>query len=530
MHSETSRARSAARGLIGSVERTGRLPGSGGGAKASGRDAAEGWALGAVLLAAVLLVVCAMGSAQAQRAGARVALVIGNAAYEWNSVGRLENPVRDAERVGRALEAVGFKVRIERNLTENAFVDLLDEFARDTRFASAAVFYYAGHGTVVGGENYLLPVDLEGAGRVKNNAIKVADVVGAMQGRQNLVFLDSCRSPPSRRTRGTVVSRGLVAVGAADLGKQILIGYATAPGQPALDGEARGNSPYAAALAEQLGTPGLDVSRMHRRVRNAVREATEGGQQPWMEDSLGEDFYFRHGNPPPSGSWTSPLGMEFKWIPAGSFVMGSPQGEEGRFAAEVQHGVRISEGFWMGKYEVTQGEWEAVMGSNPSYFESCGARCPVESVSWNDVQGFIAELNARESGKGNRYRLPTEAEWEYAARAGTTGARHGVLGSIAWYEDNSGGRTHPVGQKRANAWGLHDMLGNVWEWTADWYGDYPSGLVTDPRGPSTGSDRVFRGGSWFAWNVRSANRLYDSPGFRGYDDIAGVGFRLVRTE
>ena len=525
MHSETSRARSAARGLIGSVERTGRLPGSGGGAKASGRDAAEGWALGAVLLAAVLLVVCAMGSAQAQRAGARVALVIGNAAYEWNSVGRLENPVRDAERVGRALEAVGFKVRIERNLTENAFVDLLDEFARDTRFASAAVFYYAGHGTVVGGENYLLPVDLEGAGRVKNNAIKVADVVGAMQGRQNLVFLDSCRSPPSRRTRGTVVSRGLVAVGAADLGKQILIGYATAPGQPALDGEARGNSPYAAALAEQLGTPGLDVSRMHRRVRNAVREATEGGQQPWMEDSLGEDFYFRHGNPPPRGSWTSPLGMEFKWIPAGSFVMGSPQGEEGRFAAEVQHGVRISEGFWMGKYEVTQEEWKLVMGANPSYFSTC-PRCPVEQVSWNGVQSFIRELNGRESGRG--YRLPTEAEWEYAARAGTTGARHGGLDETAWYDGNSGDRTHPVGRKRANGWGLHDMLGNVWEWTWDWYGRYPTGSVADPEGPSTGSSRVGRGGGWdrFARFVRSAGRGGGSPG--GRDD--GVGFRLVRTE
>ena len=227
--------------------------------------------------------------------------------------------------------------------------------------------------------------------------------------------------------------------------------------------------------------------------------------------------------------WRSPLGMEFAWVPAGIFKMGSPEGEAGRDGDEVQHGVRISQAFWLGKYEVTQREWEAVMGSNPSHFKSCGARCPVERVSWNDVQEFIRRLNERESGSGNEYRLPTEAEWEYAARAGTTGARHGELDSIAWYDGNSGG-THRVGQKRANGWGLHDMLGNVWEWTADWYGDYPSGLVTDPRGPSTGSDRVFRGGSWFAWNVRSANRLYDSPGFRGYDDIAGVGFRLVRTE
>ena len=265
--------------------------------------------------------------------------------------------------------------------------------------------------------------------------------------------------------------------------------------------------------------------------------------------------------PAAGSSWESPLGMEFAWIPADRFVMGSPNGEAGRDGDEVQHEVRISEGFWMGKYEVTQGEWEAVMGGNPSDFESCGARCPVEQVSWPDVQGFIAKLNARESGKGNRYRLPTEAEWEYAARARSAGATPEgelrILGERnapeldgqAWYGGNSGVSyaggydcsgweerqyeaercgTHPVGMKRANAWGLHDMLGNVWEWTADWYGAYPSGMVEDPRGPSTGSNRGLRGGSWYsgAGSVRSAGRGYDSPGGRN----GNVGFRLVRTK
>ena len=221
------------------------------------------------------------------------------------------------------------------------------------------------------------------------------------------------------------------------------------------------------------------------------------------------------------------LGMEFVLIPAGRFVMGSPEGEAVRHADERQHEVRISEGFWMGKYEVTQGEWEAVMGSNPSKFKACGARCPVEMVSWEDAQEFIRRLNGRESGSGYEYRLPAEAEWEYAARAGTAGARYGELGEIAWYGGNSGGRTHPVGQKRGNGWGLHDMLGNVWEWTADWYGDYPSGMVTDPRGPSTGSHRVLRGGSWYrnAGYVRSAFRSRYSPGSRGNS----FGLRLVRT-
>ena len=268
-------------------------------------------------------------------------------------------------------------------------------------------------------------------------------------------------------------------------------------------------------------------------------------------------------NPPrlAGSSWKSPSGMEFAWIPAGRFVMGSPNGEEGRDDDEVQHEVRISEGFWMGRYEVTQGEWEEVMGSNPSMIKACGPRCPVEMVSWFDAEEFIRRLNRREAGSGYEYRLPTEAEWEYAARAGSAGAtpegdlrilgkyNAPVLDGQAWYGGNAGvtyasgrdcskfeetqyevGRcgTHPVGLKRGNAWGLYDMLGSVYEWTADWYGAYPSGTVTDPRGPSTGSARVYRGGGWFsgAGVVRSAYRRGYSPGNRN----PGIGFRLVRTE
>ena len=227
-------------------------------------------------------------------------------------------------------------------------------------------------------------------------------------------------------------------------------------------------------------------------------------------------------------SWANSLGMEFMWIEAGRFLMGSPEDEEGRKADELQHEVRISEGYWMGEYELTQGEWWAVMGANPSRSSDCGPPCPVEWVSWFDTGEFIRRLNGRESGKGYRYRLPTEAEWEYAARAGTTGARYGESDSIAWYSGNSRFETHPVGQKRANAWGLHDMLGNVWEWTGDWYGSYRSGSVTDPQGPSTGSARVARGGGWDfnASGVRSADRGSYSPSNRsGY-----IGFRLVRTK
>ena len=217
-------------------------------------------------------------------------------------------------------------------------------------------------------------------------------------------------------------------------------------------------------------------------------------------------------------------GMEFVWIPPGEFRMGSTSSEADDERPVTR--VRITRGYWLGKYEVTQSEWESVIGSNPSGFSDCGGNCPVEMVSWADVQGFIGRLNAR-AGR-EVYRLPTEAEWEYAARAGTAGDRYGSLDAIAWWRDNSGRRTHPVGGKSANGWGLYDMLGNVWEWVQDWYGaSYPGGTVTDPRGPGSGSSRVLRGGSWFidARYARASIRIRHDPGNRS----GHLGFRLLRT-
>jgi formylglycine-generating enzyme required for sulfatase activity len=186
--------------------------------------------------------------------------------------------------------------------------------------------------------------------------------------------------------------------------------------------------------------------------------------------------------------------------------------------------VRITKGFEMGKYEVTQAQWEAVMGSNPSEFK--GADRPVEQVSWEDAQQFLSRLNAR--GDGYRYRLPTEAEWEYAARAGTTGKYYGELDEIAWYKGNFGGQTHPVGQKKPNAWGLHDMLGNVWEWCWDWYdvNYYGNSPEADPRGPASGQALSLRGGSWgnFPRYLRVSVRISGGPLNRNNY----FGFRCVR--
>ncbi len=253
---------------------------------------------------------------------------------------------------------------------------------------------------------------------------------------------------------------------------------------------------------------------------------------------------------PPEPRITNNINMTFVYIPPGEFMMGSPEDEPGRYDDEKQHKVTLTKGFYMQTTEVTQGQWKAVMGDNPSSFKDCGDDCPVENVSWDDVQEFINKLNldsARFSvGERSRtYRLPTEAEWEYAARAGTATAY--FWGDKAdcsrmMYENDPGSSedkcveyirkkgltpdsTAPVMSYKANSWGLYDMHGNVWEWCHDWYGDYASGSVTDPIGPNSGSNRVRRGGSWDdnARACRSAYRNGDSPGLR----LSGLGFRLV---
>ncbi len=227
-------------------------------------------------------------------------------------------------------------------------------------------------------------------------------------------------------------------------------------------------------------------------------------------------------------AYKNSIGMEFVLIPAGSFMMGTDKNFEDCDDHETpRHKVTISKPFYIGKYEVTQDQWVAVMGSNPSKFK--GRKRPVDQVSWEDTQSFIRKLNRKE--ETDKYRLPTEAEWEYAARAGTTtaysfGNDKGGLGQYAWYGGNSG-KTHPVGQLRPNAWGLYDVHGNLWEWCQDWYGEkyYSDSPSTNPRGPSSGSDRVRRGGSWFSGTrlCRSAYRYRYSPGRRNYD----LGFRLA---
>ena len=277
--------------------------------------------------------------------------------------------------------------------------------------------------------------------------------------------------------------------------------------------------------------------------------------QPWMPPAWAEGYGY-DGFGPFAEVFVGEVSQRFRWAPPGRFMMGSPEGEAERYSDEKQHPVELTQGFWLADTPVTQALWEAVMGQNPSRFRH--PERPVEQVSWEDAQAFITKLNALQPGL--EVSLPTEAQWEYACRAGTTAATYAgdleivaeynapVLDAIAWYGGNSGvdfdlaggypadwsdkqyafkeTGTRMVGQKRPNPWGLYDTLGNVWEWCTDWYGSHENTLQVDPRGPHSGSARVCRGGSWSrtAWSVRAAYRCWYAPGFRN----ASLGFRLAR--
>jgi formylglycine-generating enzyme required for sulfatase activity len=232
----------------------------------------------------------------------------------------------------------------------------------------------------------------------------------------------------------------------------------------------------------------------------------------------------------PPKSFTNSIGMKFAWVAPGSFLMGSPKGEQARDEHEVRHKVTLTRGFYLGAYPVTREQWQAVMGTTPGRPRR-RKNLPVETVSWDDCQAFVQKLRQTE---GRPYRLPTEAEWEYACRAGTT-TPYAFGQTLSPQQANFGKfrkgasplATTPVGRYPANAWGLYDMHGNVWEWCQDWLGEYPRGPVVDPRGNEGGVERVLRGGSWndIAANCRSARRHSFRPGGRDHT----VGFRVCFT-
>jgi formylglycine-generating enzyme required for sulfatase activity len=430
------------------------------------------------------------------------------------------------------LENLGFDVDGWIDVDQKEMKKLIRDFgARLEKSKGVGLFYYSGHGMEVAGENYMIPIGatIERESDVDMEAVKVGHVLATMEytrNNVNFVILDACRNNPFAKNFKSA-TKGLAKMEAP---KGTIIAYATAPGKVAIAGE-RKYSPYTEALAKGIDKPGLPVEMMFKEVARKVHTSTGGRQLPWWSTCLLEPFSFNPTQqamipvPPkeeklprtiPEELITNSIGMTFVHIPSGTFMMGSPPDEPERYAGEKQYEVTITKPFYMQTTEVTQGQWKRLMGNNPSRFEDCGDDCPVESMSWNDVQNFIEELNQIEDT--NKYSLPTEAEWEYACRAGTTGpfnTGNCISTDQANYDGRSRmmpgcpkgeyrGRTVKVGSFPPNAWGLYDMHGNVWEWCQESW---------------------LRGGNYHtsAGLCRSANRGVGSPSFS-----YGYGFRVTR--
>ena len=497
-----------------------------------------------LLCMCMLLLVCTSFTVARER----IALVIGNAHYP--QPGFLPNPVNDAEDVAKVLEALNFDVIHVPDGTQNKMRTAIQSFGEKLSKAKVAVFYYSGHGVENEGTNYLIPVntfsEIAVAGHLSELCISLNYVVQLMAGTGsaiNIVMVDACRNNPFPNINNKTIGSNKGLASFSGKARNTLIFYAASPGEIAQSGSGR-NSPYTKRLLELIGEPNMPVEMMFKEIVVKVNEDTKFTQNPWTEGSLGKQFYF---NPVQvndnstllsakpaivtSAISASALGVagmlegKFVQIRGGEFTMGSPAGEAGHQKDETQHQVKVSD-FYMSKYELTvrefrkfiedsgyktdaekgdgsyvwEGkEWKKQAGINWRHGVSGSVRPqseenhPVVHVSWNDAVAYCEWLSKT---TGNRYRLPTEEEWEYACRAGTTTPfntgsnltteQANYSGNYP-YNNNAKGQyrqnTVPVESFAPNAWGLYNMHGNVWEWTDSLY-------------DKSGSLRVIRGGSW----------------------------------
>ena len=476
----------------------------------------------------------------AAHAAKRVALVIGNGDYAFAA---LKNPANDAHDMAAVLKTLGFEVQQYQNLNQKKMHKAVRKFGKSLRGADIGLFYYAGHGMEVNDRNYLIPVgvDIESEDEVPYEAIDVGQVLAKMEAAGNpvnILVLDACRNNPLERSFRSG-SRGLARMD-APVGSFLL--YATAPGKVAADGEGR-NGLFTRHLIENLRQPGLTLRDIALKTRVAVMEATGGKQVPWESTSLTRSVMLHAGlrlpeprpvpAPSPAPAQRRSFEPEMVFIKGGEFEMGCVSGK-GCYGDERVHRVRVGD-FWMGKYEVTVGQYKACMRAGACRAPEEGYekvspsdRHPIQSISWNDAVAY-AEWLSGETGK--HYRLPTEAEWEYAARAGSRTAYpwgNKIGRNRANCDEECGDSykyTAPVGSFSAYG-GLYDMNGNVWEWTCSNYDKAYGGDEKRCVSKGDGGYREARGGSWrhVARGLRSAYRGSITLGDRGDDG----GFRLLR--
>jgi len=505
----------------------------------------------------------------------QVALVIGNAAYANQP---LRNPVHDAQAIAGRLRELNFDVVLVTDASRKAMGLAIDQFVGRLGAGDVAFFYYAGHGVQVDGENYLIPVDFQGQNETDvrydaHSAGRIQERMERSGAQLNILVLDACRNNPYRSgMRG-----GTDGLAAMSPGRGTFIAFATAPGHTAGDNPSGRNGLFTQYLLEALSVGGLGLDDVFNLVRERVDAASASQQLPWSLSSVVGRYSFLPGEAAPAPAVTAPAimghapqpgdakvnpkdGQSYVWIPPGKFTMGcSPRDNQCSGDEKPPHAVEITKGFWLGQTQVTVGAWKkyarAIGGMsmppepkfgdrsvNPGWLDD---RQPIVNINWEHAAVFCGWSGGR---------LPTEAEWEYAARAGTTRARYGDLDETAWYGhidtganakddvktydvktyvkllNESGNGPHAVGLKQPNAWKLYDMLGNVWQWTADLYGDkyYEQREGRDPIGPQEGRYRALRGGSWY--NV-APSAVRASSRYKVEQTVAGpfMGFRCAEN-
>jgi formylglycine-generating enzyme required for sulfatase activity len=494
--------------------------------------------------------------------GTYYALAIGINSYR-PPLPTLSTAVNDAESVAQLLaERYGFRVQtlLNVNATRANILRGFAQYQSSLGDLDNLLIYYAGHGQQEAEESYWLPADVDESSRA--NWISADDIthsIKLLKARHILIISDSCYSGGLTREANLNPGRGddqvLLRRMLAAKSRSLM---ASGGNEPVSDAGAGGHSVFANAvitalqneIAEAFTARDLFDGFVQRRVVGGANQTPRYSFIRGSGDESGDFVFVRPGVglnlaglrnpnsnssenvPSPSPSALRPNGLKTKvnpkdgmsylWIPAGTFKMGCLRGPECDINDGTLHDVTLTKSFWLSQTEVTQAAYKQVVADTPSHF--VGANLPVETVTWDEADAYCRKIDGR---------LPTEAEWEYAARAGSNEARYGFINQIAWFDNNAERRTHDVGQKEPNSWGLYDMLGNVWEWTADFNpGQLGADPVTDPFTSKPRSEflalRVIRGGSWL--NRRSALRASQRNEFRPNSRSSSIGFRCISND